>query len=676
MRSSFMGLEVQKRTLQMAQKSLDIVGHNISNEKTPGFTRQRVDIHSMNISSFSFWQTRLSKLSLAGQGVSAFGVSQIRNNYLDKRYRDIAPIAKEHDTKMKIMLELETTLDAIDNVSLLDALHNLKSAMQKVSLVSPDALEMTSLVRNQAQNICRMLQAYSSDLQQLLQRNLTNLSDSIRGTNNLIDKIVQYNKAITGEYLLDAGRIASGRGVSEYGPLEMIDQRNLLLDELAEFGNIEVFQNSNGSVRVTMAGVTIIDDQFSEKLVMRNYEDYGAAYITFSNGIDFIPRNGEIKAFMDMVSGYGPYAVGQFQNSEYGIPYYLQALDAFAEGFASLMNEVNKGFLNEYQAWNRSLIWGGYELDSNGRKIPLLDDDGFMIFLDNAGKRIPVSLDANGDQISPSGVEPLYVKAKITAANIRISDEWLNNPMTIGETFNTRSLNDFSIGRSYQIGEVFRDPATGLYFFVETAFQANSSNVGDYVRSSNVRDIPVFRGEAPDWSNADSYREGDIFFDPNTGIYYRVTAEVYYRVSSELGEGRPIASALAAGDIEAIGVHEGEWQSANLDGSNLHRFVAALESNRSWGRANDFNGTVYGYLEFLSDRLGQGIEFLANSFDISMDTIHKLLDNRDAISAVSETEEGINMLTYQKWFNASARLMTTMDEALDTIINRMGRVGL
>jgi flagellar hook-associated protein FlgK len=521
-----------------------------------------------------------------------------------------------------------------------------------------------------------MLQAYSSDLQQLLQRNLTNLSDSIRGTNNLIDKIVQYNKAITGEYLLDAGRIASGRGVSEYGPLEMIDQRNLLLDELAEFGNIEVFQNSNGSVRVTMAGVTIIDDQFSEKLVMRNYEDYGAAYITFSNGIDFIPRNGEIKAFMDMVSGYGPYAVGQFQNSEYGIPYYLQALDAFAEGFASLMNEVNKGFLNEYQAWNRSLIWGGYELDSNGRKIPLLDDDGFMIFLDNTGKRIPVSLDANGDQISPSGVEPLYVKAKITAANIRISDEWLNNPMTIGETFNTRSLNDFSIGRSYQIGEVFRDPATGLYFFVETAFQANSSNVGDYVRSSNVRDIPVFRGEAPDWSNADSYREGDIFFDPNTGIYYRVTAEVYYRVSSELGEGRPIASALAAGDIEAIGVHEGEWQSANLDGSNLHRFVAALESNRSWGRANDFNGTVYGYLEFLSDRLGQGIEFLENSFNISMDTINTLLDNRDSISAVSETEEGINMLTYQKWFNASARLMTTMDEALDTIINRMGRVGL
>ena len=41
-----------------------------------------------------------------------------------------------------------------------------------------------------------------------------------------------------------------------------------------------------------------------------------------------------------------------------------------------------------------------------------------------------------------------------------------------------------------------------------------------------------------------------------------------------------------------------------------------------------------------------------------------------------EDEETVNMMTYQKSFNASSRMMTTLDDLLDTLINRTGRVGL
>jgi flagellar hook-associated protein 1 FlgK len=128
--------------------------------------------------------------------------------------------------------------------------------------------------------------------------------------------------------------------------------------------------------------------------------------------------------------------------------------------------------------------------------------------------------------------------------------------------------------------------------------------------------------------------------------------------------------------LTAIGVNHGQWVSPNLDGTNLSRFVRAMEADRAWGRGMDFHGNSFGYLQFLSDRLATGISFVASEFDKTMDVVNTLLDNRDGISAVSDYEEGINMLTYQKWYNASARLMTTMDEALDTLINRMGRVGL
>lgn len=50
-------------------------------------------------------------------------------------------------------------------------------------------------------------------------------------------------------------------------------------------------------------------------------------------------------------------------------------------------------------------------------------------------------------------------------------------------------------------------------------------------------------------------------------------------------------------------------------------------------------------------------------------------DNRDNVSGVSLDEEGMNMIQYSQAYNASARLMTVLDEALDTLINNMGVVG-
>ena len=50
--------------------------------------------------------------------------------------------------------------------------------------------------------------------------------------------------------------------------------------------------------------------------------------------------------------------------------------------------------------------------------------------------------------------------------------------------------------------------------------------------------------------------------------------------------------------------------------------------------------------------------------------------NRMSVSGVSENEELTNMVKYQHAYNASARMITTIDEMIDVIINRMGRVGL
>ena len=47
MRSTFMGFEISKRAIFANQKSLDIVGNNLANVDTNGYTRHRVDRASL-----------------------------------------------------------------------------------------------------------------------------------------------------------------------------------------------------------------------------------------------------------------------------------------------------------------------------------------------------------------------------------------------------------------------------------------------------------------------------------------------------------------------------------------------------------------------------------------------------------------------------------------------------
>ena len=49
---------------------------------------------------------------------------------------------------------------------------------------------------------------------------------------------------------------------------------------------------------------------------------------------------------------------------------------------------------------------------------------------------------------------------------------------------------------------------------------------------------------------------------------------------------------------------------------------------------------------------------------------------RDSVSGVNLDEEMTNMMQFQHAYSAAARMITTIDETLDVLINRTGRVGL
>jgi len=89
-----------------------------------------------------------------------------------------------------------------------------------------------------------------------------------------------------------------------------------------------------------------------------------------------------------------------------------------------------------------------------------------------------------------------------------------------------------------------------------------------------------------------------------------------------------------------------------------------------------FNGTFEEFNANICNVLSLDVKSLNSSLDSYLASVNSIADLRDSVSAVSLDEEGVNLLHFQKSYNAAARLMTTLDEALDTLINRMGTVGL
>ena len=115
----------------------------------------------------------------------------------------------------------------------------------------------------------------------------------------------------------------------------------------------------------------------------------------------------------------------------------------------------------------------------------------------------------------------------------------------------------------------------------------------------------------------------------------------------------------------------------NLQNSNVLYLISQFDNKEiKFGMAHDFKGSVNEYIAFISNRLGQAIEYEESRNETAVQTVDTILDARDDVSAVQMDEEGINMLNYQKWYKASSRMVTTLDDLLDKLINGTGRVGL
>lgn len=503
MRPTFLGFETTRKSLMASQKALDITGHNISNVNTTGYSRQRVDLFSM-VTTSGGTRYAASKVMCAGQGVYMSGVDQIRDPFLDKKFRELNSDTAEAGIKSSILTDVDNVLDNIDTEGLQKSLLKFQRTMESFATDSTDRVEIANILTQSAKQLVNVINNYDFKLTQIQDQIKFEVDASISDVNATLNKIADLNKQIADTYVSN-GEVSYGLAGdytvnATYGPNELLDTRNVLLDSLSSYGDIEVQDAKDGTVTVKFAGATVIEGNKATQLSCSEDSITGALMLGFNNGSSFSPKSGSLKGYVDVYNGNGCYTQGA-QNGSEGLAYFKTVIDKFSETMANEFNKMNEDPANP------------------GVERPLFTtSDGSVVF---------------------------------TAKNLRVSDDWVNKPMSI---------------------------------------------------------LPTN-------------------------------------------------------------------QDGELDNAHIYRLLSVFDKQVEFGDKNDFEGTFEGYISYFTNKLSQEITFQSGKFESNDSLTTSILSERDAKSAVSLDEEGINMMNYQKWFNASARVMTTLDEALDKIINSMGLVG-
>lgn len=322
-----MGLETTKRGIMANQKALDIVGNNISNVKTKGYTRQRLDMVSVHTGGNAHLPT--TSIPLAGQGVEAVGVGQIRNAFLDSKFREEYGDVGYYDQRQAMLAEIEEAISdpEVEGTGIKDALTTLLNALTKYS-ENPSQETQANIVRSAFTGVAQTLNQYYRKLETIKEQQKTDLQIAVSDINTKFEQLAELNKTIVDEIFTNKDYDGS-----TYGPNELYDQRNLILDELSRYGELQVIPKDDGGIQVKFNGQTVVDgtgNQYTTDAVLIGPDGLSMAWRSSQKSVGI--TTGVLKGYMDVLTGSNVISKG--------IPYYEEKLNNLAQNLAAQFNQV------------------------------------------------------------------------------------------------------------------------------------------------------------------------------------------------------------------------------------------------------------------------------------------------------------------------------------------------
>ena len=243
--STFMGLETSLRGLLAQQQALDTTGHNIANASTTGYSRQVAVFQASPAYTMPGVTTAPAGPGQIGTGVDVASYQRIRDAFLDVQYRAQSMLQGQAQANQDGLQQVQLAFNEPTDSGISSLLSNYWGAWQNLSN-NPEDMGTRQALAQSAASLADGFQSLSSQLTTLQSQTAQNVTDQINQVNNLGTQIAQLNLTIS-------KITATGNS-----PNDLLDQRDLLVDQLSALGNVAVTNGANGSVDISFGGASLV----------------------------------------------------------------------------------------------------------------------------------------------------------------------------------------------------------------------------------------------------------------------------------------------------------------------------------------------------------------------------------------------------------------------------------
>jgi flagellar hook-associated protein 1 len=233
--SSFVGLYTGLSGIQAAQTGLDITSHNVANANTPGYTRQRVELAPR--------PTYQSPNGRIGTGVNVDRIARLRDNFLDDRFR----AALGGQAEAAIRAEFHTSLEFLSgepDLGLTTRIDKLWGAAEAWANDPNDPATRRQVLTELA-SITDGFQATALAWDRLGEDTAARREVVVTQANDTLVALADMNRRLTNA---DPSRVGA----------DLLDQRDLLVDQLAQLVGSTARLQADGSVTITLGTTELL----------------------------------------------------------------------------------------------------------------------------------------------------------------------------------------------------------------------------------------------------------------------------------------------------------------------------------------------------------------------------------------------------------------------------------
>ena len=230
-------LNTATKGLMAQQTALHTTSHNISNANTKGFSRQRVDLKA----DLAF---TLGGVGQLGTGVRMTGIVRLVDDYVTKQIRTENGTMTKFQAKSEVMEQLEIIFNEPSDTSLNFNLGEMFDSWQELSK-NPESLNSKTIVVEKAKTLADTLNHIANQINSLKDDTNSQIEKSVTDLNSIVSNLDTLNKQIF------------NISVKGHVPNDLLDQRDLMLQDLSAITNFDTSFDKYGRVEVSIGGTPI-----------------------------------------------------------------------------------------------------------------------------------------------------------------------------------------------------------------------------------------------------------------------------------------------------------------------------------------------------------------------------------------------------------------------------------